>query len=447
MGYTMLRPSPSLCDFNPSPGVYSVSQLRGEYSHALALKAIADANGEPFRITPAVFSPPGYMKYNNQCEGDQESTYPSYDQNSLRPEYYDDYGDLIATYLRLLKDSLGLDIYAISLQNEPFFNEPYSSCSYAGGTHYAEMLRVAGPKIRQAGYATLLYGCEHMAWAYPSWENAVLADAQAAPYLDRFAIHGYTDGVQVDTSTFDTITASGGKPLWMSETGGYCHSSTYSQTMTLARTIMKSLVNSSMSAWNYCGLVGQECNCGGLVSPDDGSKSFAYWVHAQFYRFIRPDMKRVKATCSDGQLMVGAFADAGKGSLSLVMINNGSTSKDVTLSIGGGAVPAQFEMRQTSPAGNFVDLGMVNAGATITVPASAIVSLGYGHRGVPVKVTQPATPVRAATSASARAAVRRAFDLSGRRVGTSVCRSAAPRVRALVVSGRGARLELTGGTR
>ncbi|MBD3240435.1 MAG: hypothetical protein GF331_07605, partial [Chitinivibrionales bacterium] len=300
MGFTMLRPTEG-CAFSPSPGVYDVNALRGVYSHFLALKAVAEANNEPFMACPAVFSPPAYMKGNGLCEGEEESTHPSNPDNTLLPEYYDDFGHFLVKYIETLRDSLGIDVYAISPQNEPFFNEPYASCSYANGGHYSEMLEVAGPIIRAAGLNTIIYGTEHMTWDFPSWENAVMNNSGAAPYLNRFAVHGYTDGVQVDTSTFDTSQANDARPVWMSETGG--QGMTYGDGMTLARTIMRSF-NAGISAWMYCGLIGPQSSCGWLVAHGvdgyvDGVPGPCYWAHAHFARFARPGWKRVSATTHD----------------------------------------------------------------------------------------------------------------------------------------------------
>jgi O-glycosyl hydrolase len=416
MGFTILRPAPELCAFSPSSGVYSVAALRDEYKYYLALKAVANASGEPFWAMPSVFSPPGYLKYSGVCPGGGESTYPGNTQNTLRSDAYTAYGQVIAAYLRLLRDSLGITAKALSLQNEPYFNEPYASCSYADGNHYAQMLKGAGPAVRQLGYGTLLYGVEHMAFAYPSWENAILGDAQAAPLLDRFAIHGYSDGVRVDTNSFDSLTATGGKPLWMTETGGTCE--TYADCMSIARQIMKAFASSSMSSWQFCGLISAPSSCGWLVDATTGAPGPAYWAHAHFARFARPGMKRVAATCTDAELLVAAFKDDTKSSMSVVLINtNTSAAKSVTLACTGGSLPTQFETRTTSAAAYFAS-GSVAGNATITVPANGMVSLGYNHRGAPVKVAQPGMAPGLKVPRAAVAA--RAFDLTGRSLGTTL---------------------------
>ena len=87
---------------------------------------------------------------------------------------------------------------------------------------------------------------------------------------------------------------------------------------------------------------------GNLWDNGDGTKYYGYYVNAHFFRFVRPGMERVKAECADGDIMLGAFADEGAGSFSVVFIYNASSAKTVLLSASGGGLPAQLEMRRTT---------------------------------------------------------------------------------------------------
>ncbi len=418
LGFTLHRIFVDGCDFSPSAGQYRISDgIRHFYGTTVArLKAVADANGEPYMVAPAVLSPPAYMKYNNQCPGGEESAYPGSTNNHLIPDQYDEFGDFCAAYITMVRDTFGITPYAFSFQNEPYFNEPYSSCSYSGGTHYAQMLKVAAPKVRALGLPILFYGVEHMSHTYPQWENQVVADASAAPYIDRFAVHGYTDGIQVDTTTFGTITPQGGRPLWMSETSGYCND--YTASMTLARTLMRTYGSSNMSAWIYVGILGedsQQYGCGWFVSSADGWLSPRYWVYAQFFRFVRPGMKRIAASSSQSDIQVVAFKDDAKGSMSVVLLNTSTTSsRTVTLNISGGALPPSFEVKRTTPTENFVSVGTAAPTDAITVPANSIVSLGYNHVGG----SSVAAPLSQATVSTGHSAQPQAhtYDLRGRQV-------------------------------
>lgn len=416
MGFTVMRPAES-CRFNPSPGVYDMDELNSTYENILEMQKVAEANDEPFMVAPSVFSPPGYMKLNGKCMGDGASTYPIDMTNSLSSDYYDAFGEFCATYISHVQDTLGIPVYAFSAQNEPYFNEPYSSCSYGSGRHYASMLQVVGPYIREASPSTLIYGAEHMAHMFPSWEGAIRSDVEAGPYLDRYAFHGYTDGVQVDTTSFDSVTVDGGRPVWMTETGGPCD--THEDGLVLARSIMRNF-NQGLSAWMFCGCIGNATACGWLVAKDhpdypNGTPGPAYWAHAHFARFARPGWKRIAAESDNAGVLVSAFASPTTNGLSVVFINTGSSTENVSLSLSGVAVPSAFDGRLTTAGEKFADMGAVSPSSTIALPPESIVSLGVDYRGT---VTAVRGSPRRTSSPSRMTPGRGSFfyDVAGRRV-------------------------------
>jgi hypothetical protein len=407
IGISMLRGfDTESCAFNPSPGQYVITdRIRAELGRNRILKAVADSAGQVLRYCPNVFSPPGWMKTNGECAAGEESNFASNSQNTLLPAHYDDFGALFARYIEICRDTFGLEVYAFGPQNEPYFNEPYASCSYGNGSHYSQMLAVVGPAIRQANPTTLIYGVEHMAWAYPSWESAVMSNPEARDYLDRFAVHGAVGPTDTDTGAFNNIRGDHERPLWLSEFNW--GEQTYSEALGYGRAVMKGLASGNISGY----MAG-----GSLWDNAVGTKYHGYYVNAQFFRFVRPGMKRVGAVCADTDIMVGAFADESIGSFSVVFINSATSARVVTLSMSGDTLPDQLEMRRTSATEGFVDGGMVASSSTISLPAESIVSLGYGIRedaGTAVRRAVNATRTRHAPAVRGKHLM---YDLLGRSV-------------------------------
>ncbi len=408
MGMTIHRIFIEGGEFEPSPGEYVIYDNMEHFfgTTVRRMKEFADASNEPYLITPAILTPPHFMKYNNKNTSGSTARDTT---NRLIPEYYDDFGVFCAKFLQTVKDSFGITCYAFSPQNEPAFNEPYSSCSYRDGAHYADMLAEVGPRIRATGLGTVIYGCEHMGWAHPRWERQVLDNSAAAPYLDRFAVHGYTDGVRLDTTILRSILHNGlpVRPLWMSEISGT--NETHDEAMAAARLLMGHLTRSNVSAWIQLGWED-------FINRQTGERWPMFWTYAQFYRFIRPGMQRVEATSDDSQIRVAAFKDDDSGAFSAVMMNTGTSARSVTLSFSGGAAPDTLEMRRTTPTEKFVYDGSVEPTASITIPANSIVSLGIGHRGAS-NVGVVHAPQRATARAGGIGVVR-LYDLRGRSLGT-----------------------------
>ncbi len=411
VGMTMSRGFDTrACDFNPSPGQYVVPpSLREELRKQRLLQHIADSCDEVYRFSPNVFSPAPWMKENNLChKGEDPST------NKLKPEHYDDFASMCSAFVRICIDTFGVTPYAFSPQNEPAFPEPYASCVYTASS-YAEMLRFVGPAVERASPTTLIYGVEHALWTFPSWEMTVLRDSEAEPYFDRFAFHGSTSDVDVDTSQWPALTRSYPRDKWMSEFNW--HWKDYDTCFGQASSVINRLGDGA----NLTGyMAGGSCLWWDGVG---GDKLNAFFMNAQIMRFVRPGMTRVKAASDEPLLRVIAFQNESRGSFSVVMINGRTDELQVTLT-STGAIPDSLEMRTTSSSQGFVEGPLQDGRSPIAVPARGIVSLGFRIRGPQPVDSQPIADRRSPVTSHERhvpapEAVR-VFDLRGRLVERSV---------------------------
>jgi hypothetical protein len=226
----------------------------------------------------------------------------------------------------------------------------------------------------------------------------------------------------VDSATFDTFPDTHVKPWWDSEQGAD-RLSAYADAFSEARSNIKVLTS--------CG--GAAIMWGGYFwDITTGAKDPRFYTTAQFMRFVRPGMKRIKSTSPDSRIAVGVYANATLGSMSVVLLNSSASAVSVTLRATTSSLPAQFDMRVTSPSQSFVNAGSVSSGATISIPGNGIVSLGYRYQGGnPTSVRAPAP--RAAAQAIGRVALAtRAFDLRGRLVASLPAPGAAAGVRCVV---------------
>ncbi len=203
-----------------------------------------------------VWSPAGWMKY-NKWENGVESWSTN---NKLDPRYYEEYAEEIVALIRIVKRETGKDIYAIGLQNEPQFNEPYPSCQ-VNENEFRDIIKVVGARLDAEGLGEVkLYWAE----ALPAqnsisyYINAVKADPVAEGYADIVAIHNYdADGASVGGAGCETwqdiyTWAQAGDSqykTWMTETSG--HSDDWNGAMTLAGNIFNALSCGNASAWVF----------------------------------------------------------------------------------------------------------------------------------------------------------------------------------------------------
>ncbi|MBN1893561.1 hypothetical protein JW906_03655, partial [bacterium] len=147
---------------------------------------------EKFILT--FWSPPAWMKRNKSLSAEDWST-----DNKLEPFYYEEYAEHIAALIRTIQFETGIELYAVSLQNEPQFNEPYASCQI-NPNEMRDLIKVVGPRLEAEGLNTKIFWAEALPTQgmIQTYITALKNDPEAARYADIVAIHNYdADGIHV----------------------------------------------------------------------------------------------------------------------------------------------------------------------------------------------------------------------------------------------------------
>jgi len=347
------------------------------------------------KLIATSWTPPDWMKLHDDPDRIPEQCYncndcPAGDDRRkvcggrLDPNQYAEYAEYLLAYVKILKQETGIDLYAISLQNEPFFANPFES-NVVKPDEYGILLNVVGQKFREEGLSTKIFGPEHMAeWSWGVQQNYVsniFKNEENNPYLDIYAVHGYVDGVAPDygsaegwTALKTNISLKHNKPLWMTETSGYPQ--TPDGAMKLAKSMYLALRFGDISSWVYWSVSGEPGSEFSIMA--NGEPTILYYVSKQFFKYIRPNSVRIESASDDPEILTLAFKNASEGSMSLVVINASETQKDITFDIPTG--PAEFTAYRTSATENSVEAGTITN--TISLPAQSITSLvGFGPSG------------------------------------------------------------------
>ena len=290
---------------------------------------------------------------------------------------------MCVAYVRIVKQQTGIDIYAINVQNEPRFSQPFESCVYNGAA-FRDLLKTVGDRFKYEGLNTLLFGPEDIGYldGVSSMVQPLLSDPVSRNYTSIVAVHGYAlDGLTAnspDAQTWQTMYSWGaqyGKPLWMTETSGY--SNDWNGAMDLSKAIFTALKQGNVSAWLFWSISNQTLDNYSLMSSS-GAKSKRYFVSKNFYRYVRPGAVRFSIDNSAGDTSsiypVGFFHPISH-STSIVIINN--SPKLSTVKLKGAGIPAFFEIYVTNgdPANNCVDAGVVQSSDNLVLPPSSVVTL------------------------------------------------------------------------
>ena len=425
LGATIVRALPDNYRWEDTQGTYDLSaapRMRQEIRNIRGLWAAAERQQEPLRFFTSFLSPPGWMKVSGQAAGTATGT-NDYDLTDCKlKEGYDTvWANHVVKYLRLMRDSTGVDFWGVSHQNEPAFVVQYASCVYSP-QRYASAAGAVGNAIQDAGIPSKLIGAEDIHWNFGSFERVIRDDPVVRDHFVRWAYHGYSDYVHADTGAFQGETSTD-KPLWMSETSGGLYGghddglNNWPKAMVLARAISRSLRDTKVSAWVYQAIqttctTGDAAKAYGLMA--DGTPTAKYYASLHFYRYIRPGARQVASTSSDSSVLVVAFYNADDSCHTIVAVNGATGTKTIT-GISGDGLPSRFEKVASTESEKIVG-STVDAGGPIELPPSSITTLvagRYRHTGTTPVVNEFAPRRRAGT---VRGAAKRArvYTLDGR---------------------------------
>jgi len=339
------------------------------------------------KLIVSIWSPSTWMKHNNHVSNGTQSTnsapaytnVPSSSTNQLRMDMYNEFAERCVAYIKIIRQETGIDIYALSIQNEPRFSQFYASCVYDGNA-LRDVIKVVGKRLDDEGLSTKLFLPEDVGWlqGIENMTKPTLNDPIARGYADIIAVHGYDlDGVtaaSTSAQTWQTMYAWGatyGKPLWMTETSGF--ENTHVGAIKLAKAMYTAIKYGNISAWVHWSLSTTTLDAYSLMSSS-GDKSKRYYVSKIFYKYIRPGAVRADAVAPDGSNVYPlAFQHSLENSTTITLINDASSGKPVKLS--GANLPAQMNMHVTAVDENAKDNGVVNSTDVILLPANSVVTL------------------------------------------------------------------------
>ena len=338
------------------------------------------------RLIVSVWSPPPWMKTNNSISnGTNQNSAPPYNpnptnrDNQLRPDMYREFAEMCVAYIKIIKQETGLEVYALSIQNEPRFSQSYASCVY-NGEALRDLVKIVGKRLDDAGLTTTLFVPEDVGWfdGADGLIQPILADTEARQYVKFIATHGYAfDGVtasSADAQTWNDMYHWGApynKQLWMTETSGFPNN--FKGAMDLAKAMYTAINFGNISAWLFWALSSSSLDEYCLMNSS-GTRSKRYYASKNFYRYIRPGATRITASVPAGTETYSlAFKNEIENSQTIILINDNPTDKIIRLS--GAGLPAQLNTYVTSASDDCKDQGLVGSAHNILLPANSVVTL------------------------------------------------------------------------
>jgi glucuronoarabinoxylan endo-1,4-beta-xylanase len=373
--------------------------LRRTVDFLKAIKTRADSRGEQFRVIATSWSAPPWMKDNNSMAGG----------GSIRPEMYAEYAEWVVAFIKVVKKETGIDIFAISLQNEPELAMWYIS-GLMNGQQMRDLSIVVGDRLEKEGLPTKLFGPESLGPAsVGNWAGPILAEPRAARHYYAFACHGYEpNGITASKGSIDGWTVLGnlvkkaGKVAWMTETAGYGGATEWAKAFDVALGMFISMTYGNLTGWTWWQFGDEyEATVEGyslIGDLHDLSKppyvSNRFYVHKHFARFVKPGSVRMTAVSDDPDVLVLAFRDDRRGRVTVQLLNQASAAKDVTIS--GLTGLDMLDLYQSDGTLLCAKKEPVAHGAVVRLPVQSLTTLAgqFKAEGAPTaRITAPAANV------------------------------------------------------
>jgi glucuronoarabinoxylan endo-1,4-beta-xylanase len=299
---------------------------------------------------------------------------------------YQSWASTIAAFPALVKQNAGVDLYAMSLQNEPDYcgsngqdpcSQSYPSMLYLADEMVA-FVKAAGPKLRTLSPPVKVVAPEVSEWIH-LWTNnsapgstdplsgkydhghALSRDADAWAQLDILAAHQYD--TQVAEPWPNDVAQS--KPIWMTEMSGIKGwpeqgpSRDIKNGVAVAGWIHDAIVNGPASAWIWWWLRASSSDNNEGLYLQDGTDTKRHYTFGNYSRFIRPGYLRVDITgdCPK-DILFTAYRNP-DGAVVIVAVNKSSSLVAVPIVISGGNAPASLVPWVTSATDNLVSKTVV----------------------------------------------------------------------------------------
>lgn len=362
---------------NADPNVTSYSNFNRKALPTDLIRSINEnTNCHKFFYSP--WTPPNWMKLNKGSNPDPATLWAG--NNRLNPEMYNEFAEYLVAICKTIKAEAGVELYAISLQNEPTFNEPYASCQYTGA-EFRDLMKIIGPRFDAEHINTRIMMPEDIATMI-SWVtdkvDPVNADPEARKYLDIVAVHLYDpDGINVGgagSSRWNDLLnikkATTAEGLWMTETSGFCNvwegfwgldylsgnPQFFPGPLDFAGSVYTSFKAGNISGW-------ADLEGAGYKTKNDLAGS----VFKNYSAFINPGAVMVDAISNNSNILSLAFKNTDN-SITSILLN--TSEKPVKVTMKGKDVPKVYRTFTTQNFAAFTEGATVTNGAMVLPPRS-----------------------------------------------------------------------------
>jgi len=345
--------------WNSTSQTADTTQWTAELTNAKA----AQTMGATVFATP--WTPPASMKSDN-----------SVNTGSLNASSYADYANYLEAYVNYAT-SLNVNLYAISMQNEPDWDPCQGGGPSASGCYESCLWTGAQMDTWVANNSSVLTAPLMMPESYyfnNAMSDPALNDPSAVNKIKIIGGHLYGHAPY-----YYTLAETLQKDVWMTEhtinlASGETSTQSMADALSVAEDVHNSMTVGQYNAYVYWWMVNSaSLNYYSGLLDTSGNMSWVGAGLAQFSRFVRPGYIRYSATANP---VTGVYVSAygGSGHQAIVVINTASTGAQIAFTIQNQSISSLTPYQTTSAGMVAVQPAVTLSGNqfTYTVPAQSI---------------------------------------------------------------------------
>lgn len=366
IGYTLGRTTIQSSDFSSDSYSYvnendmdlkSFNVKHDEKYRIPFIKEIIGAAGGKLTLFASPWSPPGWMKTNNNV----------LHGGKLKPEFDQSWANFYVKFINTY-EMAGIPIWGLSVQNEPMATQTWESCIYTGEEERDFIKNFLGPTLTKAGMADKkLIAWDHNRDLLYQRASTVLEDPEAAKYVWGIGYHWYETwtGAGMNFENERRVAeAFPNKNLIFTEGCAESFNDTRFNDWVLGERYGYSMINDfnagtvGWTDWNILldekggpNHVGNFCFAPVHADTKTGNLIYtnSYYYIGHLSKFIQPGAKRITSAASRDKLITTAFVNP-DGKIAVVVMNKTDENITYYLWIKGQAA------KTTSPAHSIATL-------------------------------------------------------------------------------------------
>jgi glucuronoarabinoxylan endo-1,4-beta-xylanase len=278
------------------------------------------------------------------------------------------YANQIASYVLYVKTNYGVNLYAVSVQNEPDQNTTYESCVWTGQQMHDYIPYLYNALSSNGVSSTKILMPEFSSWNF-SIASITLADPVTSNMVSVLAGHDYDYTV--------SPVNSGNKRLWETEVSTFDNfDGSIGNGLYWAEQIHNFLTVAQVNAWHFWWLIPDDgLNHNEGLTDLSGNPAKRMYVLGNYSRFVRPGFVRIGVS-NNAPTYISAFKDTNTGKFAIVAINTlpAIYTQTFNLSGFGATTVSPWVTAKTFSLAGLTSVAVSNSVFSYNLPASSVVT-------------------------------------------------------------------------